>query len=154
MSSFISAAQKYTSKQHGENGAVEYSWSNDMNEKIVQLFFQLVRSKDHSSIEKVYGELVDECEDLFKEQLTMLIKLIMTRDVVEGKGEYKLAYALLWSLYEFYPELVPKILDSFVNLEIKNENNEVENVHPFGSWKDLKYFASFVFQKRIITIMN
>jgi len=150
MSSFISAAQTYTSKQHGENGAVEHSWSNDMNEKIVQLFFQLVRSKDHSSIENVYGELIDECVGMseLKEKLTMLIKLILqTRDVVEGKGEYKLAYTLLWSLYEFYPNMVKKLLDTFVFLEKKNENGEIEEVHPFGSFKDLKYFAEFVSEK-------
>lgn len=151
MSSFISAAQKFTSKRQGENGSVEYSWSHDIDEKIVQLFFQLVRHEDHSSIEKVYGELIDECagpESEYKEQLTMLIKLIIqTRDVVEGKGEYKLAYTLLWSLYEFYPDMVTKLLDTFVFLENKNENGEIEEVHPFGSFKDLKYFAEFVRQK-------
>ena len=44
MSSLVSALDKHTPKQIGENNHVEYTWSNDINEKIVQFFFQLVRN--------------------------------------------------------------------------------------------------------------
>ena len=52
MSYFVSAADKYTPRQFGENGNVEYGYSNRLDEKIVQFFFQLVRTKDTVVLEK------------------------------------------------------------------------------------------------------
>ena len=48
MAALIQGLDKHTPKQIGENGHGEYGWSNDIDEKIVQFFFQLVRNKDHS----------------------------------------------------------------------------------------------------------
>ena len=45
MSAIISALDKVTLKRHGENAHVEYSWSHNLQEKIVQFFFQLVRTQ-------------------------------------------------------------------------------------------------------------
>ena len=46
MAALIGALDNYTSKQIGENGATEYTWSNDVRERIVQLSVQLTRTKD------------------------------------------------------------------------------------------------------------
>ena len=43
MASLIQALDKHTPRQVGENGHVEHGWSHDIDEKIVQFFFQLVR---------------------------------------------------------------------------------------------------------------
>lgn len=36
MASLVSAMDNYTPKRVGENNHVEYGWSNNLNEKIVQ----------------------------------------------------------------------------------------------------------------------
>ena len=58
MSSLISGLDTHTSKQVGENLHVEYSYSNDMSEKIVQLFFQLIRCEDHSELESIHQSIL------------------------------------------------------------------------------------------------
>ena len=47
MSTFVNALQNYTMTQKGERGHLEKTWSFDIDEKITQFFFQLVRSTDH-----------------------------------------------------------------------------------------------------------
>ena len=44
MSALISALDKHTPTQTGENGHSEYTWSNDLQELIVQFHFQVVRT--------------------------------------------------------------------------------------------------------------
>ena len=46
MSAIISALDNYTPSQIGEKGSIEYTWSNSIRERIVQLSFQLTRSRD------------------------------------------------------------------------------------------------------------
>ena len=77
--------------------------------------------------------------------MNYLYKLIaQTRDIIKGKGEYNLSYMLLseWLLLgdEYIPDIY-KVLDLFV---------DIENEHPYGSWKDLKYFCHYIFVKKII----
>jgi hypothetical protein len=79
MSSLVSALDKHTPKQIGENNHVEYTWSNDINEKIVQFFFQLVRNSSLDSISKQHKQILMQIknrESQFKEQFTMMYKLI------------------------------------------------------------------------------
>lgn len=49
MASLVAGLDNYTQKMIGEKGNIQYGWSNSLNEKIVQLFFQLVRSNPHSA---------------------------------------------------------------------------------------------------------
>ena len=46
MSKLVSALDSMTPKQYGENQHPEYSWSHNLEEKILQLSFQLTRTKD------------------------------------------------------------------------------------------------------------
>jgi hypothetical protein len=64
-----------------------------------------------------------------------------TRDIIDGKGEYSLAYmqVLVWN--EFYPELARFVLTKFVS----------SNGHPYGSWKDIKYFCNYCKSNKIAT---
>ena len=44
----IKALDDFTPKQIGENGNVEYTWSNNVKEQIAQLHFQLTRTNEQS----------------------------------------------------------------------------------------------------------
>ena len=43
--------------QYGENNHKEYSWNTHIQERVVQLYFQLVRTNDYSTIENKYQEI-------------------------------------------------------------------------------------------------
>ena len=59
MSCFVSAADNYTPRQFGENANVEYGYSNQLDEKIVQFFFQLVRTNDTQVLEKTLYDMLN-----------------------------------------------------------------------------------------------
>ena len=148
MASLVSALKKHTPKQLGENGSVEHAWSFDIKEKIVQLFFQLVRTKDTDSLKNQLrqvlgyfkGKEYDNHEDL-----TLLYKMIgQTRDVVNGKGEWSLTYMLIYEWFQFYPELAKEALSLCVMPETAIVDMVEVEQHPYGSWKDIKYFCNYV----------
>lgn len=145
MTSLIHALDQYTPKQIGENATVEHSWSNALDERIVQFFFQLVRSDDHSDLEKNLRSILLTFrgqESKYLIQMCIMYKLIgQTRDIVGGKGEQQLSFMQLWVWYEFYPALVESAFNHFVLLRGD------ETIHPYGSWKDVKYWCEYVRQK-------
>ena len=53
MSALISALDNFTPSQIGENGSCEYTWSNNIRERIIQLSFQLTRVRDEITINKL-----------------------------------------------------------------------------------------------------
>jgi hypothetical protein len=53
MASLISALDKHTPSQIGENGSTEYTWSNSIKERINQLSFQLTRTRDSNTIDQL-----------------------------------------------------------------------------------------------------
>lgn len=152
MAAIINALDNYTHKQFGENGHVEYGWSNSIKELILQFSFQLTRTDESGFsslnltlkslltsikdiIDNKYSIITDK--DLAKEYLSMLYKMIgHTRDIIDGKGEYKLTYMMICTWYDFYPELSKFALKCLVDLGDKN-------VHQYGSWKDIKYFCEY-----------
>ena len=86
----------------GENGHVELGWSKNIRERIVQFYFQLVRTSEVENLDITYTNLIIDIikEDITKEErddyLSILYKMIAhTRDIVNGKGEYKLAYMMI-----------------------------------------------------------
>ena len=151
MASIISAIDKHTPRQLGENTSVEYGWSNDLNEKIVQFFFQLVRSKDHRDLEKQLDMILQKLKgyENSKEFMLMYKLIAQTRDILEGKGEQQLTFMQIWRWYENgYDQLSCYAL---LNCCIYTTDPEQ---HPFGSWKDVKYFANYVkmqLTKKIVT---
>jgi len=150
--------------QWGENGHVEHGWSQtDLQEQIVQLFFQLVRTRDDAPLKKKWVALLTHIQTWEEEEereyyVTIVVKMLChTRDVVSGKGEYALAYMMLLTLYDFFPERALQVLVKFVQMDKCNNhpdgnstctsNNHPDgkfasNNHPYGSWKDLKYLAT------------
>lgn len=144
MSQFVSAADKYTPRQFGENANIEYGYSNSLDEKIVQFFFQLVRTSDTSSLEKQLYDMLNFIkgnEKHYINELTILFKLIaQTRDIIAGKGEYNLSYMQLYVWWQFYPKLVEKMIPIFLT----HQNREELGGHQYGSWKDLKYLCNYL----------
>lgn len=143
MAALIDALDSHTPRQIGEKGQAEYSWSNDFQEKILQLSFQFTRC-DADKIEQHATMLrnlltnltsnVKISREKFVELMTVAYKMVgHTRDIIDGKGEYALAYmqVLVWN--EFYPELARFVLSQFVS----------SDGHPYGSWKDIKYFCNY-----------
>jgi hypothetical protein len=137
-------------KQIGKNGHDEYGWSEYTKEKIVQFNYQLVRTSKESEIIHLADILYNIIKDLqdnlengkllpeeFQEQIVMLYKLVgYTRDIVDGKGEYMLAYMQILVWYGFYPRLSEFLLRSCVIMPKSDE-------HSYGSWKDIKYFCNY-----------
>ena len=58
MTSLISGMDKHTMKKTGENAHTEYGISNELDEKICQFFFQLVRTEDHSALKTLHTDII------------------------------------------------------------------------------------------------
>lgn len=82
----------------------------------------------------------------FNAALTIYKIIGQTRDIIAGKGLYNLSYMMIaeWARYSIvgppqYKELCKYLADeaikSFVYIETEN--------HPYGSWKDIKYFCNY-----------
>jgi Mg-chelatase subunit ChlD len=152
MSAIISALDNYTPSQIGENGSVELAWSNGIRERIVQLSFQLTRTRDQDSINKLAIQTEKLLKDLaisyklstigkaeYVEYMSLLYRMIgHTRDIIDGKGEYTLSYMLLSVWYKEYPELAKFAFRHFL---LSPEG--ITDFHPYGSWKDVKYLHKY-----------
>ena len=154
MTAVISALDSYRPKQFGENGHVEYGWSNNIRETILQFSFQVTRTRNEEELKKLQyilkksllpslsNNIVSQPTNSFvwllsRECLAILYKIIgNTRDIVDGKGEYELAYMMIYTWYDFFPELSMFALKCFVDL---GDNK----LHQYGSWKDIKYFCKY-----------
>jgi hypothetical protein len=152
MAALISTLDNFTPKQYGENGEIEYGWSTNVKEKILQFSFQLVRtSKENiNNLEKNLRNILYFLKHLPKTNheinierdhyLILLYKMIgHTRDIIDGKGECQLTYMMIYVWYSFYPELAYHALFSL--------NNNGTKEHPYGSWKDIKYFCNYCREK-------
>ena len=149
MAALINALDNYTPKQIGENGHVEYGWSNDIRERILQFSFQLVRTSSDSNLKSVLKDMLTilKCQatsvsivekELARGYLSMLYRMIgHTRDIIDGKGEYNLTYMMIYVWHDFFPELAKFALKCLVDLGDRN-------IHQYGSWKDIKYFCDYV----------
>ena len=150
MAALVNALDNYTPTQFGENGHVEYGWSNSIQEKILQFSFQVTRTDEAgiAKLSKVLHDLLSNIKhkadsrtlpekEVAKGYLSILYRMIgQTRDIVDGKGEYTLSYMMVYTWNKFYPELAQFALRCFVTLDKKD-------VHQYGSWKDLKYFCEY-----------
>lgn len=156
MSALSSALDQIESLQIGENNHPEYSWSEEVKELLVQFNFQLTRTSDTKHLEDKYQELLKKVftpvftgVDKSTENIKYLYKMIgYTRDIIAGKGEYTLTYMLISGLYKFsqtsdcpdeYKLKLKAMSTSVLESLVKTNVNE----HPYGSWKDLKYFCNY-----------
>ena len=148
------------SKQYGEKGHMEYHWSIDIRERILQFYFQLTRTNNESTLQKLENHLKqiltslicslkmsnDDNEyskrNVILAYLSYLYCLIgQTRDIIDGKGEYTLTYMMIFVWYDYFPDLSINALKTLVKLE----NGE----QSYGSWKDIKYFYKYCKDKDV-----
>jgi len=154
MAALVNALDSSTPIQCNEKGHAEYSWSKCVREKILQFSFQTTRT-NADGVEKLADVLRQILRDLqnglkigtlcrgeYQELLITAYKIIgHTRDIIDGKGEYAHAYMQLLVWYEFHPKLALFALEKFVSFE--------HNAHPYGSWKDIKYFCNYCKNKGV-----
>ena len=130
---------QYSIQSHiGLNRNIEYSWSNNIEELIVQYYFQLIRGANYIKISTQLNYLLLYFQHLSPFQYSqidnnflMLYKLLLhTRDIYYGKGEYDLSYLQLCVWYKYFPRLAEHALATFVFY--------------LGSWKDIKKLCGFI----------
>lgn len=142
------------SLQLGENNSLEYGWkSNNVQELITQFQFQLVRSKNIEGLKREYENLLKLVfiDNVDVEYIKVIYKLIgYTRDIISGKGEYNLTYMLISELYNFADRYKDKVDKSKIETLCKEALKSLvilnNGVHPYGSYKDLKYFCNYHFK--------
>jgi hypothetical protein len=176
--SYYSGSESSPAYQYGENNHIEYTAVNlhntepnsnvslaNLHEKIMQFYFQLVRTSNTSMIQSVakdtrdilsvimdgiskYSNNVDSDEyKTYMDMGTMMFKILAhTRDIVSGKGEYMLFYVMLieWAKLDF------RFFEFAIRSLVYDMAHDMEDVdidsqkHPLGSWKDMKYFLTYM----------
>lgn len=116
---------------------------------ITDFLLQLRRTKDTLNMEKTLHTLIGEyCkrqEDGITSRnrggLELLYRAIhYIRDPIRGLGEYNLAYTCIWVWYYYYPKLAKFAFHSFL-FKSSIDSKQI------GSWKDVKYFSHYIFQR-------
>ena len=113
--------------QLGENGHYELTWSKMIKERILQFYFQLVRTNNKQELEQldtIYTNLILDVitsnitDEERSEYITILYKMIAyTRDIECGKGEYQLSYMMIacWAKLQFVLKYKPEYKNNFNN---------------------------------------
>ena len=154
MSSLVSAIDNFTPSKVGENGSKEYTWSNDLQERILQLSFQITRTRTRDEgtvkhLENIASNILKDLNyqyshsvlsrEVYIKYMSIFYRMIgHTRDIIDGKGEYTLSYMLLNAWQQFHPKLAEFAFKHFL---VPPENNAT--IHPYGCWKDIKYLHSY-----------
>ena len=160
MAALINSLDNITPSNLGENGHKEYTWSNNIRERILQLSFQLTRNTATNnnnnnnnnnllSLEGIVDNILLELKrgyrarvllkEEFLEYMSIMFRLVgQTRDIIDGKGEYKLSYMLLSVWQRHYSSLASFAFRLFV----LGDGHQV--IHPYGSWKDVKYMIQYM----------
>lgn len=147
--SIVNSIDNYTPKNVGENGHVQYTISNSAIEQIYQFYFQLVRTKNTNNLETMLRNILIQMNNkqFLQSNFNHLVNLYKmignTRDIVSGKGEQQLAFMQIWEWYHFNPRCGLMAISSLFHLHSING----EQLHPYGSWKDVKYLCNFVKDK-------
>ena len=173
-SSASAAAPVSPCYQYGENNHIEYKASastsasaSTLQEKIMQFYFQLVRTSDASMIQCIAKDTrnilsaimsgiskssdVNIASDEYKTYMDMgviMFKILAhTRDIVGGKGEYMLFYVMLieWAKidFQFFDFMIRALVYDAMAVAANTEFNSRQK-HPLGSWKDMKYFLTYM----------
>ena len=138
--------------KYGENGHVQYDWSHNIDHKIYQFFYQLVRPTNTEQLDILENELKNIFDVVFKdvnniekynEQIMLLYKMVgHTRDIIYGKGERLLTYMLtfIWSLVD------ERLAYLLIDLMVKSPNIK-DNIQGYGSWSDIKRFSQYIYDR-------
>tara|TARA_Y100000590_G_scaffold454486_1_gene601396 strand:- start:919 stop:2427 length:1509 start_codon:yes stop_codon:yes gene_type:complete len=121
----------YCTTHIGKKNNIEYSWSNNIHELIVQYYFQLRRTSDYDILTKKLSFMLSYClNNPYCKEFFLLYKLlIQTRDR-RHKGERDLSYFQLFIWHQFFPNIACITLELFVR--------------SYGSWRDIKGLCGFI----------
>ena len=162
---------QYGKNNHVEYKGIDTSLET-LREKILQFSFQLVRTSSDDGISAVAKDTREilsiimsgiknanegsgSGSDNYKKCVDMgviMFKLLaQTRDIISGKGEYMLFYVMLleWAKVDFrffeyvIETLVYDTQDEAYGVDIAENITKSKN-HPLGSWKDMKYFLTYM----------
>jgi hypothetical protein len=87
-------------------------------------------------------------KEKYIEWLSILYRIIgYTRDIIDGKGEYSITYMMIYVWFYYFPELAKYALLLCVTSPNISNTNTNSNNHPYGSWKDIKYFCQYCKEK-------
>ena len=126
-----------------------------LKEFFVQFYFQCVLSSDLQELEEKFESLLLESSSADKRKcsntnfLDYVVKLcLQNRDIKSGKGLTQTTYMMMNTLayysYEtgtFPRDTIVKILKGFVTNKYDEDTKTYQ--HPYGSWKDVKYFLEY-----------
>lgn len=172
----VDRLDKSLTLQQGENGFTEYSQNHsDLRERLVQLSFQSVRSglskrysmsQDfakwvHDVLASIHSAASSDQANQACEMLEIGFRSILhLRDVMDGKGECRLAYSMLIGWHtgcQRFAAAVPSSteLSSFATSSTRllarlfmSPCPSQQLDHQYGSFKDFKYLCQeFVFHK-------
>lgn len=125
----------------GEKGHKQYDWSANLDEKITEFYFQLVRNSD-KSLENKFIEILTKINSdttKYKNELILLYKITAhTRDIIDGKGEMDLCWMQLYNWWKINPKIAYFLTDKIVYMK---------GFHQYGSWKDIKYLCYYIYNK-------
>ena len=156
----------------GETSHIEYTWSNDIKEKILQFYFQLTQSVDDNAINTLkliyrslietiltmpnnnpyhqdrqsQSQLTNEDQQLKLTAITIYKIIGQTRDIISGKGLYNLSYMMIaeWGRYSIIgPPEYKEMCEYLANEAITSFVKIESEKQPYGSWKDMKYFCNY-----------
>lgn len=145
MSSFVHAIDNLSTppviKQYGENDHIEYAWSDQSKEKIVQLYYQINRCSEVESkkLAAVMFSLLTEYKNDVDMTDILLRLIVFTRDLIDGKGERMISFDFIYELAKIFPERAQEAILYFVKGS-PDKNNDT--THQYGSWCDLKVLWS------------
>ena len=169
---FLSSTSHHTN-QYGENNHVEYNKVKvsveNLQERILQFQFQLVRTSDEGKLQAVAIEtreilhfimsairstdstITEEERGSYINMGVIMFKLLAhTRDIVSGKGEYMLFYVMLseWAKIDilFFDFVIKSLVYDWTgDGDGEDKDSQAhQHQHPLGSWKDMKYFLTFM----------
>jgi hypothetical protein len=154
MSLLVAALDNTNNKQLGENIHIEYSWeSKNIHELLVKLYFQLVRCKEEEleDLKNKFNIILKKCysdKKKYQTELIMLYKIVAnTRDITDGKGEYKLSFMMLYEWYLVDNKAAFYLFERFLTNPEKIE-------HQLGSWKDAKNFIYYLIKEKNVPGMS
>jgi hypothetical protein len=156
-----------SSYQYGENNHIEYKGVDrcleSLQEQIIQFSFQLVRTKSKNGLQDIAKdtrEIVttimngiikntkdsNEYKKCIEMGVIMFKLLAQTRDIVGGKGEYMIFYTMLLEWAKMDIIFFEYVIESLVYdmRETQDASNKNQTFHPLGSWKDMKYFLTYM----------
>ena len=120
---------------------------------ILNIIMSAIKKKKHGD-----GDGDGDGDDEYKKCIDMgviMFKILAhTRDIVGGKGEYMLFYVMLleWAKidFRFFDFVIESLVYNNHGLECNDSENDGKNEtnykkqHPLGSWKDMKYFLTYM----------